>query len=149
MPRTIESLQHSDLEALASLWRRSREDAQPWLELRMGHTPAEDLAFLRDVVARECDVWIAREGPTLLGFLALAGERVEHLYVDPPAQRTGTGTELLDLARRRSPTRLTLFTHRRNTRARAFYEHHGLRAVAFSTSPAPESEPDVRYVWEP
>ena len=149
MPRTIESLQHSDLEALASLWRRSRESAQPWLELRMGYTPAEDLAFLRDVIAHECNIWIVRNGPILLGFLAQANERIEQLYVDPPAQGTGAGTALLDRARQLSPTRLRLFTHLRNAGARAFYERHGFHAVAFGTSSPPESEPDVTYVWEP
>ncbi|MBW2241488.1 MAG: GNAT family N-acetyltransferase [Deltaproteobacteria bacterium] len=149
MPCTIEPLKHPDLEALALLWRRSREGAQPWLELRMGYTPAEDLSFLRNVVAQECDMWVAREGPALLGFLALAGEKIEQLYVDPLAQGTGVGTALLDRARQLSPTRLTLFTHLGNSGARAFYERRDFHAVAFGTSPPPESEPDVTYVWEP
>ena len=149
MARRIEPVQHGDLEALALLWRRSREGAQPWLELRMGYTPAEDLAFLRNVIAHECDIWIAREGPSLLGFLALNGEQIEQLYVDPPAQRTGAGTALLDRARQLSPTRLSLFTHLRNSGARNFYERRSFHAVAFGTSSPPESEPDVTYVWEP
>ncbi len=115
----------------------------------MGYTPTEDLAFLRDVIAHECDIWIARDGSTLLGFLALAGEQIEQLYVDPPGQGTGVGTTLLDRARQLSPTCLTLSTHLRNSGARAFYERRGFHAVAFGTSPPPESEPDVTYVWVP
>lgn len=115
----------------------------------MGYTAAEDLAHLRDVVACECDVWVVRNGNHLLGFLALDVSHIEQLYIDPPAQGAGTGTALLDHARRTSPSRLTLFAHRRNTGARRFYERRGFRAVAFGTSSPPESEPDVSYLWEP
>jgi hypothetical protein len=34
-------------------------------------------------------------------------------------------------------------------RARSFYERRGFRAVQFGVSPPPESEPDVRYAWDP
>ncbi len=144
---TLEPLDSADTAELAALWRRSREGAQPWLEQRMGYTPAEDHAQMRDVIARESDVWVARGGRRLLGFLALAGVRVEHLYVDPTAQSAGIGRVLLARARELSPSELTLFTHRRNTGARAFYERFGFHPIAFATSPPPESEPDILYRW--
>ena len=81
--------------------------------------------------------------------LALHDGFVAHLYVDPPAQRSGVGSALLAYAKRLSPERLSLYTHQRNLRARAFYERHGFRPVTFGVSPAPECEPDVRYAWDP
>jgi ribosomal protein S18 acetylase RimI-like enzyme len=59
------------------------------------------------------------------------------------------GTALLDKAKELTPAGLTLFTHQRNARARTFYERRGFRAVAFGVSPPPESEPDVKYAWDP
>lgn len=137
-----------EIGSVVRMWRRSREDALPWLEARMGHTPEDDLRFFRDTIARENEVWVA-DGGGILGFLAARGGTLGYLYVDPSAQGKGTGTALLDKAKALAPEGLTLFTHQRNERARAFYERRGFRAVKFGVSPPPESEPDVLYVWNP
>ena len=99
-------------------------------------------------IAKENDVWVAVDGEAL-GFLAIKGERLGWLYVDPPAQGRGIGTALLDKAKSLSPSGLTLYTHQRNERARAFYERRGFRAIQFGVSPPPESEPDVLYRFDP
>jgi ribosomal protein S18 acetylase RimI-like enzyme len=143
----IRALAESDIEATVLLWRRSREDAQPDLEARMGHSPQDDLAFFTSKLLVDCEVWIAVRGDRPLALLAIAGDFIEQLYVDPAEQRRGIGTLLLDFAKSRCPLGLRLHTHVTNTRARRFYEKHGFRAVAFGISPAPESEPDVRYEW--
>jgi putative acetyltransferase len=114
----------------------------------MGHTAEDDLRFFRDTIARENDVWVAAEHG-IVGFLAISSDRLGYLYVDPAAQGKGTGTALLDKGKALSPEGLTLFTHQRNGRARTFYERRGFRAVRFGVSPAPESEPDVQYRWDP
>jgi ribosomal protein S18 acetylase RimI-like enzyme len=138
-----------ELEVVVALWERAREDAQPWLEARMAWGRESNLRHFRDVVAREHEVWLAVEGDAIVGLLALGDGVVDQLHVDPPHQGRGVGTALLDLAKRRHPDGLALFTHQRNARARAFYESRGFRAVAFGTSPPPECEPDVRYAWRP
>lgn len=145
----IRRLREGEIEAVVRLWRRSREASQPWLEARMGRTADDDLRFFRGTIARENDVWVAVERDAVLGFLAIAGERLGWLYVDPPGQGGGIGTALLDRAKALSPDGLSLFTHQRNAKARAFYERRGFRAAHFGTSPPPESEPDVQYVWDP
>lgn len=136
-----------ELEGVVRMWRRSRDDVQPWLEARMSHGRDEDLAFFRDVVARESEVWLAVEAGAALGLLALHDGFILQLYVEPSAQRTGVGRALLEQAKALSPLRLELFTHQRNRRARAFYERFGFRPVAFGVSAPPECEPDVRYAW--
>jgi putative acetyltransferase len=141
----IRRMHADEIEVVVRIWRRSRDASQPWLEARMGHTAEDDLSFFRGTIARENDVWVAVERE-IAGFLAIAGDRLGWLYVDPPAQGRGIGTALLDKAKALSPAGLTLFTHQRNERARAFYERRGFRAVRFGVSPPPESEPDVLYV---
>lgn len=148
-PPALRPLEPGEIEAVCALWRRSRTAAQPWLEERMGHTPQDDIEFFSGHIAAANRIWVAIEHTALVGFLAIDGGHVNYLYVDPPAQNRGIGTLLLDRARDLSPTGLTLFTHQRNTNARAFYERRGFRAVAFGVSPAPESEPDVKYEWTP
>ena len=61
----------------------------------------------------------------------------------------GKTSLMISLARELAPDGLTLFTHQRNNRARTFYERRGFRAVASGISPPPESEPDVKYAWDP
>lgn len=137
---------HTDeIDAVVRLWRRSRDASQPWLEARMGHTAEDDLRFFRGTIAVENDVWVAVDGE-VAGFLAIKGDRLGWLYVDPAAQGRGIGSALLDKAKSLSPAGLALYTHQRNERARAFYERRGFRAVRFGVSPPPESEPDVLYV---
>jgi ribosomal protein S18 acetylase RimI-like enzyme len=143
----LRRMRGDEVEAVVRLWRRSRDDSQPWLEARMGHSADDDLRFFRSTIARENDVWVAAERE-VVGFLAIAGGRLGWLYVDPPAQRKGIGTALLDKAKALSPEGLTLYTHQRNGRARAFYERRGFVAIRFGTSPPPENEPDVLYRWD-
>ena len=142
---------YSELEPVVALWRRSRDDVQPWLEARMGYSPEDDRRFFRTVILEQQEVWLALEceGGRILGFLALSPDFIEYLYVDPQAQRRGVGRALLLFAQERSPRQLCLYTHQRNLRARRFYEGHGFRAVALGVSPLPECEPDVRYRWQP
>ncbi len=138
-----------DLEAAVGVWERARWDAQPWLEERMNYSHEDNLRHFRDVVARECNVWLAIEEGEIAGLLALCQSHLDQLYVEPRCQGRGIGTALLDRAKELAPGGLTLFTHQRNERARSFYERRGFRAVQFGVSPPPESEPDVRYAWDP
>ncbi len=138
-----------ELEGVVRMWRRSREDAQPWLEARMGHTADGNLRHFREVIAVKHEVWVALEEDRVVALLALAHGHVDQLYVEPAAQRRGVGSALIEHARSLFPAGLTLFTHQRNTRARAFYEKCGFEIVRFGVSPPPESEPDVAYAWRP
>lgn len=143
----IRAMQPHEADDVVAVWERARQDAQPWLEERMGHTHADNIGFFRGTIMREHELWVACDGDAVLAFLALSPGMVEYLYVDPPRQGSGVGTALLEHAKARWPAGLRLFTHQRNERARAFYERRGFRAVAFGVSPAPESEPDVEYRW--
>jgi GNAT superfamily N-acetyltransferase len=103
--------------------------------------------FFRDIVATTRDLWIAEFEGRVAGVLALHGNVIDRLYVAPEAQGRGLGTALLEHAKSLRPNGLTLLTHQRNTGARRFYERHGFVAREFGTSPPPENEPDVEYVW--
>jgi putative acetyltransferase len=100
-------------------------------------------------VVPRCAVWIAEAEGERIGLIACLAPWIEHLSVFANWRQRGVGTRLVDVARAHSPRELRAFTFQRNLPARAFYERHGFRAVAFGVSPAPESEPDVEYVWTP
>jgi ribosomal protein S18 acetylase RimI-like enzyme len=143
----IRRMDAGQVDVAVDVWVRSRRDAQPWLEKRMNYTQDQNLAFFRDVVMAEQQVWLAIEDGRVLGVMALADGEIDQLHVDPEAQNRGVGSALLGKARELHPDRLGLFTHQRNEKARRFYERRGFVAVRFGVSPAPENEPDVRYEW--
>ena len=83
----------------------------------------------------------------MVGFLALDGDEIDHLYVDPGHHREGHGAALLGAAQAaREPTRALGLPAQPG--AIAFYEAHGFAIVA-STDGADneEHEPDHRMAW--
>jgi len=145
----IQRCKACDVEAVTRLWRRSRDAVQPELEARMGNSASDDLEFFENVLIKTCDVWLITRNREPVGFLAIKEESIEQLYIDPDHQGQGLGSALIEHAKRCSPSCLALHTHVSNHNARRFYENRGFRATEFGRSPAPESEPDVRYIWQP
>lgn len=136
----------ADAEAIASLFEASRLAAMPGLPKL--HAPAETRAWFAGVVLPFCAVRVAEVAGRLLGFAAVNGDELAHLYVEPSSWRQGVGGLLLAEAKRLSPVRLTLHAFADNAAARAFYEKHGFEAVAFGNgSGNEEGLPDVRYEW--
>jgi ribosomal protein S18 acetylase RimI-like enzyme len=143
----IRPYKSDDFGAIAHLWRRAREQAFPEFQRAKGHTFEEDQVYFCDVILVNNDVWVAEVNGEAAAFMAIAGDFIDQLYVDPAHQRSGLGKTLLNHARTLSPEHLWLFTLQINTNGRAFYEKNGFRAVKFGVSPPPESEPDVEYHW--
>lgn len=143
----IRSYKSDDFEAVTLLWRQAREVALPEFQRTKGHTFEEDQAYFRDVILVNNDVWVAEKDGVPVAFMAIAGDFIDQLYVDPKHQRRGIGQAFLEFARSLSPDRLWLYTLQINRNARAFYEKNGFRAFKFGVSPAPESEPDIEYHW--
>jgi ribosomal protein S18 acetylase RimI-like enzyme len=136
-----------DHAQIADLYVASRADALPGL--RRVRDDDQDRAWIRDVVLQRGQVWVARRGGQVVGFLALDGEDLDQLYLLPGSYRQGVGSALLAKAKAASPSRLHLYTFQINARARAFYEAHGFRAVRFGDgSLNEEREPDVLYEWQ-
>jgi ubiquinone/menaquinone biosynthesis C-methylase UbiE len=102
--------------------------------------------FVRDAV------WVATDADgdgAILGFLALDGDDVDQLYLEPSRTGEGIGTALLEQAKRERPEGLQLWAFQSNTGARRFYERHGFVADRFTDGDNEEGAPDVHYVWRP
>jgi len=143
----IKPLTAKEIEGTVRMWRRSRDEVQPEIEARMGYSAADDFGFFTGVLMRNCAIWLALHESQPIGMLAMSGNMIEQLYVDPKCQGHGIGSALIERAKHDSPDGLELKTHLSNIRARRFYENHAFSATAFGVSPAPESEKDVTYVW--
>jgi GNAT superfamily N-acetyltransferase len=143
----IELAGPADAHALAALFTASRRAAMPWLPPL--HSAAEDRRFIAEqVIGASDEVLVVRREGRPVGFLALVGPMVEHLYVEPGAQRAGIGSALLDTAKARRPEGLRLWVFQRNEGARAFYANHGFTEVERTDGAANEErEPDVLLAW--
>ena len=133
----------SDAAAIARLMRAALGSFD-WMPVI--HTPAEDLAFIRDIVLPRQQVTVAEAGKEIVGFIAVSGDWVEQLYLDPAWTGQGIGSRLLmDATVALSVTKLHCF--QANTGARRFYEHHGFRAESFGDGTTNEEGlPDILYV---
>ena len=133
----------SDAAAIAKLMRAALGSFD-WMPVI--HTPAEDLAFIRDIVLPRQQVTVAEAGKEIVGFIAVSGDWVEQLYLDPAWTGQGIGSRLLTDATAALPvTKLHCF--QANTGARRFYERHGFRAESFGDGMTNEEGlPDILYV---
>ena len=135
-----------DAATIARIHREARREAMPYLPHL--HSDEDTVAWVREIVLPAQDVWVAVLGERIIGYVAINGETVAGLYVDPCFQRRGVGSALLRLAMDRSGATLDLWTFQRNLHARRFYEAHGFRAVELTDGASNEErEPDVRYRW--
>ncbi|MEW2474877.1 GNAT family N-acetyltransferase [Micromonospora gifhornensis] len=144
----IRPARDSDADAVAEVFLASRAAAMPYLP-RL-YDDEQTRAWITQVMLPTSTTWVAESTTTgeILGFAALDGNLLAHLYLRPDARRQGIGTALLTHAQQASPTGLSLRVFARNTAARAFYEHHGFRPIDSNDgSRNEENEPDITYHW--
>jgi GNAT superfamily N-acetyltransferase len=113
----------------------------------LAHTDDEVRGWVRDDMVRTQETWVAVDAGQVVALMVVAPGHLEHLYVAPDRLGQGIGRQLLDLAKRRSPDGLSLWTFQVNERARDFYERNGFVAVEFTEGNNEERQPDVRYEW--
>nr|WP_246461548.1 GNAT family N-acetyltransferase [Mesorhizobium sangaii] len=91
-------------------------------------------------------VTVAEAGKVIVGFIAVSGEWVEQLYLDPAWTGQGIGSQLLiDTTAALPVVRLHCF--QANTGARRFYERHGFIAEGFGDGTNNEEGlPDILFV---
>ncbi|MER7871753.1 N-acetyltransferase family protein [Streptomyces cellulosae] len=137
-----------DAAAVAEVWLRSFSAALPGV--RRAHTDDEVRAWIREVVVPGQETWVATVDGSVVAMMTLDGDDLDQLYIHPAWQGRGIGGRLVDMAKGRSPSGLTLWTFQVNEPARRFYERHGFVAEEWTDgSRNEEREPDVRYVWRP
>ncbi|HEX5427878.1 MAG TPA: GNAT family N-acetyltransferase [Pedococcus sp.] len=146
---TIRRATAADAVELADLFWTVREESVPGIPM-ITHPRESVLPFVREVLLREFEVYVAQVGPRLVGFIALVPpDVVGHLYVARDHTGRGLGGRLLALARERFPAGLQLYTFQDNHSALRFYERHGFVPVAWSEDDNEEGAPDVRLEWRP
>lgn len=136
-----------DAPAVAAIqargWRHAYADI---VDAERMPDPEELTPRLAALIAEGRAVYVAEVQGRVAGFVVLEGNEVRAIYVDPPAQGAGVGTELMQAAedelRRAGHTESFLWTFEANGLARAFYEGRGWERVAGHQE---RLAPEVRY----
>jgi GNAT superfamily N-acetyltransferase len=131
-----------DAEAITGIFwaARSRMSYLPTL-----HTFEQTRWWVANIMASQSELWVAEMRGVPVGFAALQGDWLDHLYLDPAHQGQGIGEALLAKAKRRR-RELRLHVFEQNTGARAFYARHGFTVVG-GGSDNEEGLPDLEMRW--
>jgi GNAT superfamily N-acetyltransferase len=114
------------------------------------HSDDDMRRWIREEVVPRHDVWVAERDGVAIGFAAVAGDLLGHLYVHPKAQNRGAGSALLDRVKLERPGGFHFWVFQRNEAGRRFYERHGCHVVELGDgSGNEEREPDALYEWRP
>lgn len=118
----------------------------------MAHPESDVRRWVRDTLVPSGCVTVAAEQGAVVGFIAVHHDApdavgwIEQLYLAPSHVGRGIGARLLEQALAGLPATVRLCTFQTNAGARAFYERHGFRAIAFGDGRGNEERcPDVLY----
>ncbi len=147
MTVTVRDALTEDARAVADVHVAARASMTYLPEL---HTPAETREWVATVLFGTCELAVAESPEGVVGYAAVRGGHLEHLYVAPGAQGLGIGSRLLGWAKDASPDGLELWVFERNVRATAFYEARGFSVVRRTDgSGNEERQPDLLMAWSP
>jgi len=138
-----------DAAAIAHVHMVSRSQTMPYLPLQKRNH--EQVArWVEDVLLTHCRMWVAERDEKIVGYAALEGTILEHLYLLPDVRREGIGTRLMNEVKHHSPNGVTLHVFRQNIDALAFYERHGFIVVDTSDGhDNMEHLPSITLLWRP
>ncbi|WP_030186683.1 GNAT family N-acetyltransferase [Streptomyces sp. NRRL S-813] len=145
----IRFAEEADAAVIARIHMTSRSASMPYLPPQK-RSHEQVTRWVQDVVLRRCRIWVAVRDAEIIGYAALDGDMLEHLYLRPDVRRQGVGTLLLDEVRRHSPDGVCLHVFQQNTEARAFYESRGFTVLDTSDGDRNmENLPDMTLRWTP
>jgi putative acetyltransferase len=114
-----------DLDRLIEVWYQASLLAHPFLSERFLNRERELIAGVYLPVA---ETYVYEKDGVLVGFIALMGDEVGAIFVDPALHGRGIGRALMDYARDLR-TRLELDVFKENHIGRRFYARYGFKLV--------------------
>lgn len=131
-------------EQTVQMWRESKEKAIGQKEI---HSFENHVNFLISILAKHFQIDLALIGNKVVGMIAYNYTEISQLYIHNDYQGIGIGQTLLEIAKRNSEGRLTLYTFEVNKMAQRFYEKHGFKIIDKGHENE-ENLADILYEWK-
>lgn len=128
MTHLIRQYAESDLENLLSSWENASKIAHPFLSEDFLEKERYNIPNVYMPIA---DTWVAELNGSVVGFIALIGNEVGAIFLDPKFQGTGIGKSLMDKAQEIHGT-LEVEVFKKNSIGRKFYDRYGFVFLAES-----------------
>ncbi len=121
----IREFQTKDTDALIAIWRSASSLAHPFLNEAF---VAQEANNLRTLYLPNAETWVLEDNETPIGFIALIGDEIGGLFLEPSLHGRGLGKTMVDHAVDiKGPLRVEVFE--RNAIGRRFYERYGFVEV--------------------
>lgn len=128
MVRRIREYVPEDLPDVLAAWESASRVAHPFLTKAFLEQERYDIP---NVYLPNAETWVAEQEGKVVGFIALLGEEVGAIFVDPSCQGTGVGRDLMDKAQAlRGDLEVEVFEA--NAIGRRFYDRYGFMPVGQS-----------------
>ncbi len=121
----IRSYRDTDLGELLETWYSASLLAHPFLDEAFFQ---QERKMIREVHLPKAETWVYEQDEVVVGFIALIGNEVGAIFVDPKYHGRGIGRALMDHARSiRDVLELDVFKD--NTIGREFYKKCGFKQI--------------------
>ncbi|KEI70980.1 GNAT family N-acetyltransferase [Endozoicomonas elysicola] len=125
MSTEIRLYQDSDVNALLAVWEASSRLAHPFMtEAFFG----QERRNIPELYLPNAETWVVVQDRTVVGFIALIGNEVGGLFVDPALHGQKLGKALMDKARELHGS-LVVEVFKDNTLGRRFYDRYGFQLI--------------------
>lgn len=121
----IRHYQENDLNELLIAWEKASRLAHPFMSEEFFE---QELHNIPNLYIPNADTWVVEIDGKVVGFMALLGNEVGGIFVDPACQGQGLGKALMDKARELHGN-LMVEVFRDNPVGRRFYDRYGFQLV--------------------
>jgi len=121
----IRQYKDSDVDAVVAVWRCASELAHPFLSSEFLD---KEEGNVRNVYPQYAEIWVKETDGEVIGFIAIIGNEVGAIFLNPNHHGQGIGRELMDHAAKLKGD-LTVDVFKRNEIGRRFYDGYGFKVV--------------------
>jgi putative acetyltransferase len=121
----VRQYKDSDLGGVLSAWENASRIAHPFLSEEFQALVRKDIP---DLYMPNADTWVVETDKQVIGFIALIGNEVGAIFLQPEHQGKKLGKSMMDKAQELHGD-LEVEVFKKNSIGRAFYEQYGFRLI--------------------
>lgn len=125
MEYTIRQYENSDLNGVLSSWENASKIAHPFLTEEFMDKERYNIP---NIYLPNADTWVSEINGAIVGFIALLGNEVGAIFVEPEFQGRGIGSALMNKGKELHGN-LEVEVFKANSIGRKFYSNYGFKLL--------------------